>query len=121
MNNKGQTLALFIIILPLLLLACAVIIDTSLITYNKVKLNSITRTIIKTSIERNDKDDIIKLYNDNNIEYEKIEISFEEGLHIKIEIKIDSLLGKVIGKNYYIIRTSLIGTKEDNVIKIKKG
>ncbi len=121
MNNKGQTLALFIILIPLILIIFAFIIDTAIITHNKVKLESLTRTIIKTSIERNDKNDIIKLYNDNDIKYEKIDISFDEGLHIKIEIKVDSMMGKVIGKKHYIVKTNLIGIKDGNKVKIKKG
>ena len=51
MNNKGQTLILFVLIVPVLLLLLAFVVDTGLLLKERTKINSITRTILKTTFE----------------------------------------------------------------------
>ena len=82
MNKKGQSLVLFIIILPIILFLFGLLIERVYLTYQKQKLYSITKTIIALSIERNEKNDIINLYKDNNIVLENIEIDGSSGLKI---------------------------------------
>ena len=120
MNKKGQTLVLFVIFLPVIIILCSILIDESLIYYNKVKLSSLTRTIIKNNIDTQDKNDIIKLYRDNNIEDEII-VKITDGINVKFETQIDSFLGNIINKDKYVIKINIKGYKEDNKIKFKKG
>ena len=47
MNNKGQVLVLFIIILPILLLGCACLVDSSYMLYQKNRLDNINYDVMK--------------------------------------------------------------------------
>lgn len=120
MNNHGQSLVVFILLLPLILLAVGVIIEESIIYYNKYRLTSITKTILSSTIETNDKNDIINLYNKNGV-YEDFDISFDNGTEVKFTSKVNSFLGKIISKDYYEIDIDIKATKENNQIKFEKG
>lgn len=121
MNNKhGQVLITFVIMIPLLLLLIATLIELSVISYNKKRLYSLTKTIIASCIENPDKNDIIKLYNKNGIE-DDIEVILDDGLEIKFDHQLDSYLGKIVGQDQYEITIDLIGKKENNKIIYTKG
>ncbi len=121
MNRKGQSLVLFIIILPVILVLFSVLIETVYISYQKQKLYSVTKTIIASSLERNDKNDIINLYKDNDIALESIDISSDLGVSIKAKKKVNSLMGKIINKESYIIYVDITGFKKDGRIVYQRG
>ncbi|MDD5865821.1 MAG: hypothetical protein PUD07_05020 [bacterium] len=117
MNKKGQSLVIFIIILPIILLLFGLLIERVYLTYQKQKLYSVTKTIIAFSIERNDKNDIINLYKDNNIVLENIEIEDDNGLKIIASEKVPSL----IKKEDYIIEVNIKGVKKEDKIIYQRG
>ena len=120
MNNHGQSLVLFIIIIPLVLLLLAVIVDLGLITTQKVKLNEVTREILKEVITKENYEDLIKrLYQENNIATSKLEIKKDDYLEIKNEITIESIFGKIIGLKSYPIKVDLKAYYVDNKLKIE--
>lgn len=121
MNRKGQSLVLFIIILPVMLVLFSVLIETVYISYQKQKLYSVTKTIIASSLERNDKNDIINLYKDNNIVLESIDISNDLGISIKAKEKVNSLMGKIINKENYTIYVDIMGFKKDGKMIYQRG
>ena len=47
MNNKGQTLIIFVILIPILILVAALVVDTGLMTFEKERY----RGIIENGIE----------------------------------------------------------------------
>ena len=123
MNNKGQTLVIFVLLLPLFLLLFAYVVDTSILFYEKNKLDDLTKMIIDYKmyhIEENEnkiKDYIIK--NDKEIKIEKIKMD-EEKIELHLSKKIKSLFGRIVGFNYYDIDSSyrgLILKKEIEKIK----
>ena len=112
MNNHGQSLVLFIIIIPLVLLLLAVIVDLGLITTQKVKLNEVTREILKEVITKENYEDLIKrLYQENNIATSKLEIKKDDS--------IESIFGKIIGLKSYPIKVDLKAYYVDNKLKIE--
>lgn len=117
MNKKGQSLVIFIIILPIILLLFGLLIERVYLTYQKQKLYSVTKTIIAFSIERNDKNDIINLYKDNNIVLENIEIEDDNGLKIIASEKVPS----IIKKEDYIIEVNIKGVKKEDKIIYQRG
>lgn len=128
MNNKGQSLVTFIIILPILLIICGMALEFSNIAYQKHHLTSVTKTIISStilsdkSIDNDLKNDIIKLYNDNNIKVDDLFVEYNNHLKIDVVTHMDSFLGKIINKEYYEIKVSLIGELNDNnKVIFKKG
>lgn len=117
MNKKGQSLVIFIIILPIILLLFGLLIERVYLTYQKQKLYSVTKTIIAFSIERNDKNDIINLYKDNDIVLENFEIDGSNGLKIIASEKVPSL----IKKEDYIIEVNIKGVKKEDKIIYQRG
>ncbi|MBE6160793.1 MAG: pilus assembly protein [Firmicutes bacterium] len=125
LNKKGQTLIMFVILIPLLIMMLALVVDVSYMTNEKIKLDSTTKTIIKEMFDNrfdNDMEDkIYNLYKKNKINYENVKIDKkEEYLKIKNYYEIDSIFGKIIGLKKYKIKTSIKGYKEKNKIKVIK-
>lgn len=72
MNNKGQTLIFFVVILPILLLVLMFIIDLSTMNYEKNKLDNLAKECMNYKIDGKPDDkikELIKL-SDDTIEYE---------------------------------------------------
>lgn len=121
MNKKGQSLVLFVILLPIMLIILSGIIELSIVGYEKISLESVTKTILKNSIDSNSKDDIIELYRINGVEYDDLIINYDNGLTIEINKTVDSFMGKIINKSNYKISVKLSALKENDEIVVKKG
>ena len=121
MNNKGQTLVIFIIILPLIILAMAFIVDTGLMIINKSKLDSTSKVIIDKYYDyEGDINLIVKEYlENNNIKYTNYSVRKDSNLAIEIESTIDSIFGKVINLKEYKIKSKITGYKVNDKIKFK--
>ncbi|MBO5096338.1 MAG: pilus assembly protein [Bacilli bacterium] len=104
MNNKGQTLVIFIILLPIFLALCAFVIDVGLMTYENVKLKNTTKSILNSVVDKNkiSEDNIKKLYKKNDINIENIEIDISnENIIVKNNYYIDSMFGKILSIHEY--------------------
>lgn len=123
MNNKGQTLVIFVLLLPLFVLLLAFITDTSIMFFEKNRLDNTSRMIINykmNHIEMNDKKvrEYIKK-NDKEIKVEKLKMD-DKKVVLKTSKKINSVFGKIIGKDYYIVSSyyeGIINTKQINKIE----
>ena len=102
-NNHGQVLIVFVICIPIIIFLLGMLIEFSLISYNKVRLSS------------------IKLYDENKVEYKEIDVNTDSGININIDIKVKSFLGKLINKESYDINLKLNAVKENDKIVYKKG
>lgn len=105
MNNKGQVLIFFILIIPLLLIGAAYITDNVYIAYHTNQLNQINSLVIKDTEIQNLNPDTIEEYikkNDSTIEVEFVFVSSEK-IEITLKKEIKSLFGSVIGKNSYTL------------------
>lgn len=120
-NNKGQSLVTFIIVLPLILVIFGMLIELSLISYHKTKIISVTKSIIANSIEDAQKDDIIMLYDKNDIKVDDIDVDTTSGLEIKLVSSIESFIGNIIGNDSYQIEVNIKGYQKDNKIYYEKG
>ena len=109
MNNKGQVLVLFIIILPILLLGCACLIDSSYMLYQKNRLDNINYDVldsIKTKINLTEEDvERLILLNDAKIVNEDIYIdvknTMDRNISISNYILVNSIFGRLIGIDEY--------------------
>lgn len=121
MNKKGGVLVTFIILIPVLILLIGYVIELSMIGYQKKKITSVTKSIIANCIDECEKDDIIILYDKNSIHIENISVENGSYLRIKLDSKISSFMGNIIGKDEYIISIDIKGYKDNNQIKYEKG
>lgn len=123
MNNKGQTLVLFIIFIPILLLLAAFVIDTGLIIHESTRLKSTTKTVLKDIYYKEDKTEekIINLLNENKINTDNIKITTNgSSIRIKNSYEINSIFGKIIGLKNYEVKLDITLKEENNILKFIK-
>lgn len=125
LNNKGQTLIMFILLIPLILVIMALVVDTSFVYKEKIKFQSVTKTIMKTTYENKDatdfNDKIINLYKKNGIYTNNIVIKVNsDSVVIKNQAKVKSVFGNIIGIKNYEVKFSYKIYKENESIKVIK-
>lgn len=125
LNNKGQTLIMFILLIPLILVIMALVIDTSFVYKEKIKFQSVTKTIMKTTYENKDTTDFndktINLYKKNGIDTNNIVIKVNsDSIVIKNQTKVKSIFGNIIGIKNYKVKFSYKIYKENESIKVIK-
>lgn len=123
LNKKGQTLILFVIMIPIILGIAALVVDVGVIFANKSHLKEVTKTAIRESISNIDNDTDTKIKNiliKNEVNVDNLEIKISDNkINVKNEISIDSIFGSIIGiKNYKIIE-DITGYKENEKIIIE--
>ena len=125
MNHKGQTLVAFVIIIPIFILLLSFVVDTGVILKEYTKLNSLTRTILKTNYQKRFNEDyteiITKLYKKNNVPVNNLEVIVNDS-EVKIInfYDIDSIFGKIIGIKNYDIKTEIKAYQNEDRIIIEK-
>ncbi len=90
-NKKGQTLVLFIIFLPVIIISFAFVIDVGLMYNAKIKGENLLKEAEKENI------DIVKYFSDNGIEIKEIKTD----KCTKINYEISSIFGRVLGMDTY--------------------
>jgi uncharacterized membrane protein SpoIIM required for sporulation len=104
MNNKGQTLVLMVVIIPIIIFILGFVIDYGIVITEKNKMYSIGTIAINEYKNKkiNVEETIFK--NDNKI----MIISFKNN-ELTLEKKIDTIFSSIIGKKYYIIKIKVRG------------
>ena len=127
LDNKGQALVIFVMLIPLFTMIGTFIIDIGFAKYNERKLNSISKEVITYGMKhisddpRSEMENLIKK-NDDEITYYEIDVDTDNN-KIKLIINKDSkgIFGKIIGKELYKIRCSYVGFIKDENIVIEKS
>lgn len=116
MNNKGQVLVLFIILLPIILLLLILTIEVGDIYLDKQKTKNTIKEIIRENLKEPNSEIINTLItkNINDIEEKNVFISEDE---IRIYIKQNK---KLFGKNIKI-EYKIKGIKQNENINISEG
>lgn len=121
MNNKGQTLIMFIILIPVFLILTAIIVDVGIIEHSYQKYKGIVDESIKEFFLNNGTDSLEKTLSYNEIDKENYEIIVEdETVTVLVKSKIDSIFGKLININDYEINVNRVGKIKDGNIIIEK-
>ena len=122
LNNRGQTLVLFVMLLPIMLLVIVLVFDIGKSIVEKQKLDNISFMIVSYGIEHS---------KDDNIEgtlKELVTLNYKDATDVEILVKDDyvsvSLSGKVkgvfgnlVGKSNFKVRSYYIGNINDKKIK----
>lgn len=126
MNNKGQTLVIFIVFLPILILLLATMVDVSLMYSESNKLNNINKLVINYGLDNINENNIenkleeLLILNDEKINKTNIKIE-KNKIKINLEKNERSIFGNVIGLKSYTIKSKYIGKLINNKKVIKKG
>ncbi len=120
LNKNGQTLILFIILIPLMLIVMAFVVDIGLVTSEQVHLKEVTKMAIKDNIVSLNKENIKELMLKNDIDTSNLKIDTTNNmLIISNEIKIESTFGKIIGINNYKIKIKAKGYQSGEKVIIE--
>ena len=120
MDSKGQTLVIFIIILPVIILGVSYLVDTGLMYIGRSKLISTCKVIIDEYYDEEISDSKVEEYLEkNDINYTDYKVNRNNNLSIEVESKIDSIFGKVVGIKEYEISVKVTGYKEEDKLKFK--
>lgn len=107
MNNKGQTLVVFVILLPFILLTIFYVISISYLNYNKKSLENIADIICTYALDNDNENDIHRLALENDNDIKKVEIN-------KNNNEIEITLVKEVKEVFTILTTN-----STNQIKVK--
>lgn len=103
LNNRGQSLVIFVIVLPILLLFISYVFDVITINYEKNRLNNI-EVQVKDNINTLTDDEIVMLVNKNDKEI-NIDI---KGNEIKLSKSIKGIFNKITNQEYYNINSVIV-------------
>ena len=122
MSNKGQSLVVFVLILPIIFLLISLVFEIGNLLNTQSRFDSEVRSTIAYGLKHiNDENIVNVLYNllNKNLEGEKnIEVSNNT---IKINLKYNSInLYKFLSKQKYNIDVTYVGYMENNKIIINK-
>ena len=125
MNNKGQTLIAFVIILPIFILFLAFIVDTGLLLKEKSKLNGSTKSIIQSlyqkRFESHFQEQTIDLFKKNEIPTENLNLEVKnDTITVTNDYEIESIFGKIIGIKQYKVHLNITFQIERDKLTIKK-
>ena len=121
LNNKGQSLVMFICLNHILLLIVLAIVDVSRMVIEKNKLNNINYIAISYYSSHKEDDDvterIISLVKRNDEDIINVRINKDKNT-IYLDKKIDSTMGKIIGISEYEI-VSEYSFADDGIKRVK--
>ena len=119
LNNKGQSLVLFIVVLPILLLILVLVIDIGRIIVLKQELDNINKITLDYGLDNleidNLNDKMVEIIKLNNNEIDDININLENNkLYIELNIDMGGMLSELVDITIFDIKSSYVGYVEDN-------
>lgn len=122
LNNKGQALVMFLLFLPVLLIALGFVVDISMMGYNSHKLDSINKLVLNEMKDSEEIDKAKELIKKNDTDIIIVKFKDEDNyIYLKLEKKINSVFGNIIGINSYdIVSNYKLNKEEKKIIKIEE-
>lgn len=126
LNSKGQSLAIFVIFVPVFIMIGTLVVDVSFARYNERKLDNINKLVINYGLEHIESDpydtmvDLI-YKNDSEVDDYEIKINLEEKkINVNISKSTKGFFGSIVGKEIYKEKSSFIGYIKDDKKIIEK-
>ena len=121
MNKNGQTLIIFVILIPIFILISALVVDIGLMTYEKEKYRGIIENGIEEYLNTGNMEETEQIFSLNHIPKEEYTIKAQEGeIEVSFHTSVESIFGKIINVEEYEIKMNYIGTKEGERVIINK-
>lgn len=120
LNNKGQSLVMFILIIPIFLLIMTLVYDVGNAIYEKNKLSNVSYMTIQyglDNIESIDENELISLIMKNVDNPKLISVLIENS---KIEIKLTKDVKGIIGKMFNFDLITVVSEYHGEIINDKK-
>lgn len=128
LNNKGQSLAIFVIFIPVFIMIGTLVVDISFAKYESRRLDNITKDVINYGlkhIEEEPYNNMVDLIYQNDDEIDNYSIDIDDvnkTIDITVEKSTKGFFGSIIGKEIYKEKSSYVGyIKDDKRIIEKKA
>ena len=127
LDNKGQSLVIFIVFIPLIIIMGTFIVDLGFAKYNEMKLNNINKMVIKYGLKHIDEDPYTSMVdliykNDSDIDNYTVTINPDEKIiKVSIDKATKGFFGTIIKKDIYVEKSTYIGKIIEDKIIIEKG
>lgn len=124
MNNKGQALVLFILILPLLLIVLGMVVDLGMIGISKKKVDTVVQNILFHSFENREEktDEDLMSEMDRlitiNLGSVKRKIEIGEHIYITVEKKMEPLFPSLLKQKYLNYKVTYEALLDNDKIQI---
>ena len=114
MNNKGQSLVLFVIMIPILFMIIFMVYEVGRMALLKHELNDIGYLAIDCGLDKIDEEDnvdnIRELINKNKNDIDSVEVKVEDKkIYITLEDSIKTKISLVRNSQTFRVKTSYIG------------
>ena len=141
-NNKGQSLVLFVIILPILLIILILVIDIGRVILLKNELDSINKIVLDYGLDEmedldnilvnDDSVDIYQLVNDiedriknviilNKDDIDTINIDLKDNkIYIYLEDSVNGIFSKLIDISIFDVKSSYVGYIDNDKKRIER-
>ena len=119
LNNKGQSLVLFVIVLPILLLIVILVIDIGKALVLKQELKNISNIVLDYGLDNLDKEEIkfelVNLVELNNNEIDNVNINIDDSkIYIELSEDVKGTFSGIIDISVFNVETSYVGYIKDN-------
>ena len=125
LNNKGQSLVLFVIIIPILIFILILVIDIGKAINLKQELNNINKIVLDYGLDNLDQDnleeELTELVKLNNNEIDKIDIRFDDDkIYLNIGCDMDLMFTSIADVSLLEVTSSYVGYIQDGNKRIEK-
>lgn len=126
LNNHGQTLALFAIFIPVIVMIGTFVVDLGIAKYNDNELEAVTKTVLRYGLGHLDEGPYEKMVdllyqNDDEIDgYEIIIDSDNKKIKIMVTKNTKGFFGSLVGKEIYKEKSSYTGYLKDEKIIMER-
>ena len=134
LNNRGQSLILFVIVLPVLLLILVLVIDIGRVISLKQELNNISEIVLDYGIDylNNDMDDnidsissienkLIEIIELNKDDIDEIDVRIDNNkIYILLSDSVDGIFSSILDIDMFDIKSSYVGYMDNNKKRIER-
>ena len=125
LNNKGQSLVLFVIILPILFLILILVIDIGRLITLKNELNNINNIVLDYGLDNLEMVDLenklIDVINLNKDDIDNIDVTVDgDKIYINMNEKLDGILTSFVDISIFDIKISYIGYMDNGKKRIER-
>ena len=118
MNNKGQSLVLFIALLPFIFILFVFVFDLANLATSKSNLDSIAKSAVKYMVvDSKDSLFVTDIVHKNN---EEIIIDLIDSNSICLSLDVEPVFGEVIGFDIFKVKSCYTGKYIDNKFVLEK-
>ena len=125
LNNKGQSLILFVLFIPILLLVLVLVVDIGKIINLKTELDNISNIVLDYGLDNLDNEELVKELEDlvrlNKSNIDNINIKKEEDkIYIYLEDNNEGVFLGLVNISIFSLKSSYVGYFENNEKRIER-